>query len=253
MNRKRMTYAERHIDIIRSAAPLFADHPVDAVTTRAIAESAGVSEALLYRHFPSKEALYEEMLEYYFGASEPIRKRLEEVPTNTENLAFLIYTLIGFVFRNIGRDEDEARLTKRIMARSIMGDGVMAKRQICNYEMVQRKMQACYEWAVQAGDVDRPQSSNWIQLWFTHHLAIMLGLLQTSDAPVIEYGADDLTIHRETVRFCLRGLGVKESVIATYGDFMEFEACTEEIVNMKKEHLLLVEQRSAQVEDEHDE
>lgn len=250
MNRKRMTYAERHVDIIRRAARLFGDLSFDAVTTRAIAEAAGVSEALLYRHFPSKEALYEEMLEYYFGASEPIRKRLEAVPANTENLAFLIYTVIGFVFRNIGRDEDEARLTKRIMARSIMSDGVMAKRQICNYEMVQRKMQTCYEASIEAGDVDRPQSLSWLHLWFTHHLAIMLGLLQTSDAPVIEYGADDGTIHRETVRFCLRGLGIRDSVIASYGDFDEFEARTKEIVDMKKEHLLLVEQRSTGVEDE---
>lgn len=252
MNRKRMTYAQRHIDIILSASPLFADLPLDAVTTRALARAAGVSEALLYRHFPSKEALYEEMLEYYFGASEPIRKRLEEVNTDTGNLVFLIYTLIGFVFRNLGRDDDEARLTKRIMARSIMGDGIMAKRQMSNYEMVQRKMKACYEAAIAAGDVDRPQTENWLHLWFTHHLAITLGLLQTSDTPVIEHGADDLTVHREAVRFCLRGLGLKESVIASYGDFTEFEKVAEEIVDMKEEHRQLLEQREDQAEGVHD-
>jgi len=252
MNRKRMTYAQRHVDMIRHAARLFGDLSFDAVTTRAIAEAAGVSEALLYRHFPSKEALYEEMLEYYFGASEPIRNRLEQVPCDTENLAFLVYTVFAFVFRDVGRDADEARLMKRIMARSIMGDGVMAKRQVCNYEMVQRKMQACYEAAIAAGDVDRPQEKNWLHLWFGHHVAIMLGLFQTSDEPVIEHGADDMTIQREAVRFCLRGLGLKESVIAAFGDFVEFETCAEEIVKMKEEHLQLMEQRGDQEEEEDD-
>ena len=253
MNRKRMTYGERHFDIIETAARLFADLAYDAVTTRAIADGSGVSEALLYQHFPSKEALYEEMLEYYFGSTEPIRKRLEDVPTDTHNLVFLIYTLVAFVFRDVGREADEARLMKRIMARSIMGDGVMAKRQMCNYEIVQRKMQSCYEAAIAAGDVNRPQSNNWLRLWFSHHLAVMLGLLQTSDSPVIEHGADDMTIHREAVRFCLRGLGVKEAVIDGYGSFSEFEICAEEIASMKVEHRLLVEKRGALAKENQDE
>lgn len=253
MNRKRMTYAERHIDIIRTAARLFADLPFDAVTTRSIANAAGVSEALLYRHFSGKEALYEEVLEYYFGASEPIRQRLENEPTDTERLAFLIYILFAFVFRDVGREPEEARLTKRIMARSIMGDGVMAKRQICTYEMVQHKMQACYDWAVEQGDVDRPQVHSWVHFWFSHHLAVLLGLLQTSDQVVIDHGVDDRTIHLEAVRFCLRGLGIRESVINGFGDFETFEARTEEILDMKQEYLQLVKQRGNQLEDTEDE
>lgn len=249
MNQKRMTYAERHIDIIRTAARLFADSPFDAVTTRAIAGAAQVSEALLYRHFSGKEALYEEVLEYYFGASEPIRQRLENEPTDTENLAFLIYILFAFVFRDVGREPEEARLTKRIMARSIMGDGVMAKRQICTYEMVQNKMRDCYNWAIDNGDVERPQERSWLLLWFNHHLAILLGLLQTSDQAVIDHGFDDGTIHLEAVRFCLRGLGVRESVITGFGDFDAFEARTKEILDMKQEYLQLVKQRGNQLED----
>ena len=43
--------------IERAALTLFADKGVDAVTTRELAEFAGVAEGSLYRHFQNKEAL----------------------------------------------------------------------------------------------------------------------------------------------------------------------------------------------------
>lgn len=45
--------------IERAALVMFAEHGVDAVTTREIASASGVSEGALYRHYPGKERLAE--------------------------------------------------------------------------------------------------------------------------------------------------------------------------------------------------
>ena len=58
----RISGAERKESIIASAASQFAAKGFTGTKTRAIAEHAGVSEALLFKHFPSKNELYAAIL-----------------------------------------------------------------------------------------------------------------------------------------------------------------------------------------------
>jgi len=58
----RITGAERKASIIASAARLFAAKGFTGTKTKAIAEHAGVSEALLFKHFPTKSDLYAAIL-----------------------------------------------------------------------------------------------------------------------------------------------------------------------------------------------
>lgn len=55
---KRLSFDEREVQIMRAAGDLFSRWGLRGTTTKAIAKEAGVNEALLFRHFPSKEALY---------------------------------------------------------------------------------------------------------------------------------------------------------------------------------------------------
>lgn len=59
---RRMTAEARRRTIAGAATKLFARRGFAGVTTRELARAAGVSEALLYRHFPNKEALYTEII-----------------------------------------------------------------------------------------------------------------------------------------------------------------------------------------------
>ncbi|MCI0656441.1 MAG: TetR/AcrR family transcriptional regulator, partial [Acidobacteria bacterium] len=61
---RRLAGEERSQAIVKAALGLFAQQGFDATTTRRLARAAGVSEALLFRHFPSKRALYRAILEY---------------------------------------------------------------------------------------------------------------------------------------------------------------------------------------------
>jgi AcrR family transcriptional regulator len=57
-NRSRPTSQERHAGLIAAAASLFAAKGFNGTTTKEIAKSAGVSEALVFKYFPTKRALY---------------------------------------------------------------------------------------------------------------------------------------------------------------------------------------------------
>ncbi len=60
---KRLKAAERRGSILAVAKVLFADKGYHGVAVDEIASRLGVSPAVLYRHFPSKEALYDEVLD----------------------------------------------------------------------------------------------------------------------------------------------------------------------------------------------
>ena len=55
--------AARRTHILDAAATVFAEKGFDGTTTRELAKAAGVSEALIYKHFPSKQSLYAAMLD----------------------------------------------------------------------------------------------------------------------------------------------------------------------------------------------
>ncbi len=62
MSKGRLPAEERRQQIIEQAAKVFARRGFEGTRTRDIAEECGVNEALLYRHFPSKEDLYRKAL-----------------------------------------------------------------------------------------------------------------------------------------------------------------------------------------------
>jgi AcrR family transcriptional regulator len=60
--RKRLPYAERRRQILDKAAEFFAEHGL-AGQTRSLAQACAISQRLLYRFFPSKAALIDEVYE----------------------------------------------------------------------------------------------------------------------------------------------------------------------------------------------
>ncbi len=78
--------------MIDTAASLFASNGFEGTTTKAIAKAAGVSEALLFKHFPTKRALYAAILEekaQYSG----LREAAEEAARNNDDAR--LFTLLA--------------------------------------------------------------------------------------------------------------------------------------------------------------
>jgi len=62
MARQRLPGEERSRAIVSAALGLYAREGFSGTTTRRIARAAGVSEALVFKHFPHKESLYRAIL-----------------------------------------------------------------------------------------------------------------------------------------------------------------------------------------------
>lgn len=62
MSTKRLSAEERRKQILKSAIRVFAEQTYHGATTKRIAEEAGITEALIYRYFGSKRALFTEAI-----------------------------------------------------------------------------------------------------------------------------------------------------------------------------------------------
>ncbi len=58
----KLTAQARKEEIVQAAIVLFSQKGFGGTTTKQLAKKAGVSEALLFRHFPDKKSLYQEIL-----------------------------------------------------------------------------------------------------------------------------------------------------------------------------------------------
>lgn len=83
----RMRKAERQRQLLACAKQLFVTNGYQATTTEKIAQAAGVSEPVLYRHFESKKALFLEVLRQVREAT--LERWRAETATLTDPLAKL--------------------------------------------------------------------------------------------------------------------------------------------------------------------
>ncbi len=60
----RMCADDRRLQIVRVALRLFSERGFRGTTTKEIAQAAGVSEAIIYRHFATKDDLYTAIIDY---------------------------------------------------------------------------------------------------------------------------------------------------------------------------------------------
>ena len=98
---RRMDVDERRQQLLERGAELFTTHPYDELSMNKIATEVGISKALLYHYFPSKQAFFEETL----GAwAERLRERTEPDPElpPVEQLPKSLDGFLSLVEENVG-------------------------------------------------------------------------------------------------------------------------------------------------------
>jgi AcrR family transcriptional regulator len=74
---RRMDVDERRAQLLERGAELFTSHPYDELSMKEIAAEVGISKALLYHYFPSKQAFFEATLSAW---AEQLRERTAPDP-----------------------------------------------------------------------------------------------------------------------------------------------------------------------------
>lgn len=97
------TKTSRREMILQTLAQMLESHPGQRVTTAALAQQVGVSEAALYRHFPSKTKMFEALIEF---VEDTLFSRIKLI-LNEEKLAAarcekILSLLATFAARNPG-------------------------------------------------------------------------------------------------------------------------------------------------------
>ncbi len=95
---------------MRAAIRLFAGKGYHGVTTRALAAAAGVSEPILYRHFPTKRLLYSAIIEYKARAGIAELKQLLQPHAERRDDRGFFAELGRFVLAQYRRDPSYVRL-----------------------------------------------------------------------------------------------------------------------------------------------
>ncbi len=214
---------DRKQSILTAAAPVFARLGRDGATTKDIAKAAGVSEALLYKHFSGKEALYEALESHCVEAHAVGTRLFDEATPSTATLVKGVAVLVQAVFAGIGEQQSHED-TKRLVTASLLGDGRLAKAFLDRHVkpwigVFEKSLQA----AQSAGDIEEGIRVGKAEIWFVHHLAHTLHLVSLPESELVDYGMSRQTLIESTVRFLLRGLGLKNVAIDRHYDPKELK------------------------------
>jgi len=205
-----MSGDDRQEAIVRAAAQVFAAKGFHGATTRELAAAASVSEALLYRHFPSKEALYQAigMQHLTDHDADPGLAEIMEMPPSTRRLILSVDYLMSHMA------EPGPGLFARLMTHSLLGDGKFARTTLQRFEKEFFNFLAdSLRAAEKEGELQEGASSGPVELWLAHHLALGLGLVNLPARPAVAYGCPRFELTRRATTFVLRGLGAKETAI----------------------------------------
>ena len=201
--------------ILGAAKRCFARHGFAGTTTKSVAAAASISEGLLFKHFPSKAALYAEILAEECEADPDLAHLLGQEPS-TATLVELVRGMVRH-FLQIREDEQEAQRL-RLMATSHLDDGEFARLLYAKVgDLIGPVFTGSLDRAVAAGDASRIGSEPLNLFWFAHHTVLMAALARLPAVRCLSYGnAADL--ERQLCEFILRGIGLNETAVASHLD-----------------------------------
>jgi AcrR family transcriptional regulator len=216
-NNGRLSAEERRHSIVDAVREVFAEKGFDGTTTRELAKAAGVSEALLYKHFPSKESLYAAMLDACAkGPTFAEFKRILTLDPSTSTLVFMVHFVVTRFILGWAGDPDK-KVMDRLSVRSLLDDGAFIKLTHKKFAPAWiAKFEACLKAAAKAGELHEIPLRPELRAWLVHHIAFALMLHLHPEPPAVDYKVSKQALVEQAVRFALLGVGVKEQAIKRY-------------------------------------
>src|SRR5215472_6398833 len=179
-----------------------------------VAAAAGISEALLFRHFPSKKHLYTEILR--LGCEgDPALERLATLAPSTETLVRMITFMVRYFLLG-GVDGGELDTRLRLVLHSFLEDGEYARELFETiFERVHPLFVASVAAAAAAGDLKDEPIASANRFWFGHHVAAMVAFVSLPGRASVPYQGSLTGLVEEASWFALRGIGMRDAAIAS--------------------------------------
>lgn len=188
---RRMDVDERRAQLLERGAELFTSHTYDELSMNKIAAEVGISKALLYHYFPSKQAFFEETLSTW---AERLRVSTEPDPdlSPVEQLAKSLDGFLALVednsvaYRNLMQSatavpqirelvEEVRRVTAERILEGIYNEGPPPKARIAVSGWLWFMDGACLAW-IERRDVDREEMRDLL-------LGVLMGALIAAGSP----------------------------------------------------------------------
>jgi len=216
-NVPRLTAEARKEAIVEAVQDVFAEKGFDGTTTRDLAKAAGVSEALLYKHFPSKESLYAAMLDGCAkGPTFAEANRILELEASASTLVVMVHFMISHYV--LGRPGDTHRAAMNaLLVRSLLGDGEFVR--LMHKKLASawlKKFEACLHASAKAGEMHDVPIRRELCVWFVQHTAFSLMLHLQPKVPAVNYKVSKEELVSQATWFALLGIGLKEEAARRY-------------------------------------
>src|SRR2546430_10310688 len=151
---QRLSAEERREGIVKAVLPLFARKGFANTTTRELAEAADVSEALIYKHFPSKESLYAEIQNTGCKDKDRGLEKLADAEPSTSTLVHIVYYLLRTIVMGKPGDTISWEAKHRMILNSCLEDGEFTRVLYENrFSCCFNKVQTCLVAAEETGDI----------------------------------------------------------------------------------------------------
>ncbi len=116
---------KRREQILQVLATMLANNPGGRITTAALAAEVGVSEAALYRHFPSKARMFEGLIAFI---EETLFTRISRIIAETDSVLLqcekIIFLVLGFAEKNPG-------ITRVLNGDALAGETERLRARVC--------------------------------------------------------------------------------------------------------------------------
>lgn len=212
MTTTRLVSTERRHAIADAALPLFARKGFAATTVKEIAAAAGVSEALIFKHFPSKAALYEAILTSCFDGDEELAAMTAR-PPGSDTLVELVQGLVEHFIQSVPQDAgDHAR--HRLLVLSQLDDGEFAR---VVYRWLQAEILPLFTASIaaaeRAGDLAPSPIPAEARFWFALHMGEGIATQCLTGGGFADYACGEAGTVTHAARFLLRGFGMTDAAL----------------------------------------
>jgi AcrR family transcriptional regulator len=180
-----------------------------------LAHAADVSEALLFKHFPNKEALYEAIqVSCVQQLGEATVERLKALEPGAATLVILVHVLVSHILAPKRPGADDPSIQTRLMLHSMLEDGDFARLRMEQLgECWIPKIAECIQAAVAAGEAVEGPARPELRGWFVHHLSAAVRIHLLPSPPVVDYKLAREQLVEQVVWFAVRGMGLTDVAI----------------------------------------